>query len=116
MVGDPQTGLGVMQKKTNRVQRLACLSITEAMTSTPTASLEILLSLPPLDLFVKQEAEFIVYILYKSGNWIARDRSFGHAGILSGLKEKFREVEMPEDSIQANFCFERNFETRVLKR
>jgi len=97
MVWASQTELRVVQKKMNQVQRLACLSITGVMTSTPTAALEILLSLPPLDLFVKQEAELIVYRLYKGGNWIAQDRSFGHAEILSRLKRKFREVEMPEE-------------------
>jgi len=86
------------------------------MTSTPTAALEILLSLPPLDLFVKQEAEMIVYRLYKGGNWIARDRNVGHASVLARLKKEFVEVDMPEDNMQACFCFERNFEARLPKR
>ena len=116
MVWAPQVELGVVQKRIDRVQRLACLSITGAITSTPTAALEVLLSLPPLDLFVKQEAELIVYRMYKSGCWIAQNRSFGHARILSDLKRSFSEVEMPEDSMQATFCFERNFETRVPNR
>jgi ribonuclease HI len=112
MVWAPRSELRVVQKKINQIQRLACLSITGVMTSTPTAALEILLSLPPLDLFLKQEAELTVYRLYKGGNWIAQERDFGHARILAELKSKFREVEMPDDQISATFCFERNFETR----
>jgi len=86
------------------------------MTSTPTAALEVLLSLPPLDLYINQEAELIVYRLYKGENWVAQDRSFGHARILLDLKRKFREVEMPEDKVQTTFCFERKFETILPSR
>ena len=116
MVWAPRAEVGTVQKQINRVQRLACLSITGVMTSTPTASLEILLSLPPLDLFIKQEAELIAYRLYKGENWIAKDRTFGHARILSRLKERFEEVEMPEDRMRAVFCFERDFETKLPSR
>ena len=116
MVWAPQVEVGVVRKKMDYVQRLACLSITGVMTSTPTAAMEILLSLTPLDLFVKQEAEMIVYRLYKGGYWVAQDQNFGHASVLARLKREFREVEMPEDSMQACFCFERNFETRLPQR
>jgi len=116
MVWAPRTELSVVRRRIDRVQRLACLSITGVMTSTPTAALEVLLSLPPLDLFVRQEAEMISYRLYKGGNWIAQDRNFGHASVLARLKEEFSEVEMPEDSMQATFCFERNFKTCLPRR
>jgi hypothetical protein len=48
-----------MQKTTKvqlgRIQRTACLAITEAMKSTPTAAVEVLLNLTPLDLFIMVE-------------------------------------------------------------
>jgi ribonuclease HI len=47
--------------KLNSLQRLACLMITGASRSTPTASLEVLLDLPPLHLFVKHEAALTNY-------------------------------------------------------
>ena len=88
MVWAPSVERGVIQKKITHIQRLACLSITGVMSTTPTATLEVILSLPPLDLFVKQEAELAVYRLYKGGNWMEQDRNFGHAIILMDLKNK----------------------------
>ena len=43
--------------KLSKIQRLACLGITGAMKSTPTASMEALLNLPPLHLVIQGEAK-----------------------------------------------------------
>jgi hypothetical protein len=40
----------------NKLQRMACLGITEAMRTTPTVAIEVLLLLPPLNL--KFEVEY----------------------------------------------------------
>ena len=57
----------VMQKITkiqlDRIQRMACLTITEAMRSTPTAAMEVLLDLTPLDLLIMAEARMALYRL-----------------------------------------------------
>ena len=45
-----------------------------------------------------------------------QDRNFGHAKILMDLKNKFAEMEMPEDRVETTFCFESNFKTSVPKR
>jgi len=56
-----------MQKTTKtqlgRIQRMACLVIMGAMKSTPTAALEILLNLTPLDLVIQAEARMALYRL-----------------------------------------------------
>jgi hypothetical protein len=58
----------VMQKTTKiqlgRIQRMACLIITGAMKTTPTAALEMLLSLTPLDLLIMAEARMALYRLH----------------------------------------------------
>ena len=54
-----------------------------------------------------------MYRLYKREIWLAQNRNFGHARILTQLREEFEEVEMPEDSLQECFCFERNFDTHL---
>ena len=50
----------VMQKTTKtqlgRIQRMACLTIIGAMKSTPTAAIQMLLNLTPLDLLIMAEA------------------------------------------------------------
>lgn len=95
-----------------RVQRLACLSVTGVMTTTPTAALEILLSLTPISLFVRQEADLAAERLYRTGRWIAQSSEVGHAKLLADLKREFREMEMPSDYMPTKYCFDEGF--RVL--
>ena len=47
--------LEVSRKMLSKVQRLACVSITGVMRTTPTAALEVLLDLPPLHIFLEGE-------------------------------------------------------------
>ena len=58
----------VMQETTKiqlgRIQRMACLAITGAMKSTPTAAMEVLLNLTPLDLLIVAEARMALYRLH----------------------------------------------------
>ena len=58
----------VMQKTTKmqlgKIQRIACLAITGAMKSTPTAAMEILLNLTPLDLVILAETRMALYRLH----------------------------------------------------
>jgi ribonuclease HI len=57
-----------MQKTTKiqlgRIQRMACLAITRAMKSNPTAAMEILLNLTPLDLVIQEEARMALNRLH----------------------------------------------------
>jgi len=46
-----------------RIQKMACLAITGAMRSTPTAATEVLLDLTPLDLLIMAEARMAFYRL-----------------------------------------------------
>jgi hypothetical protein len=58
----------VKQKSTKiqlgKVKRVACLAITGAMKSTPTAAMEMLLNLTPLDLLIMAEARMALYRLH----------------------------------------------------
>jgi hypothetical protein len=47
-----------------RIQRIACLAITGAMKSTPTAAMEVLLNLTPLNLLIMAEARMALYRLH----------------------------------------------------
>src|SRR6202012_4734275 len=116
MLWSQKTETNVVDKKLTQVQRLACLSVTGAMTSTPTAALEILLSLSPISLFIKQQAKLIVTRLYRAGHWMALGRNMGHAGILFDLIAKFREIEMPSDHMEAVFRFDKDFYTVIPER
>src|SRR5262249_42296776 len=56
MLWAPRTEVSSVSKSLTHVQRLACLCFTGAMSSTPTAAMVVVLSLPSVNLFVKQEA------------------------------------------------------------
>nr|CAI5856598.1 unnamed protein product [Callosobruchus analis] len=46
-------------RKVAKIQRLAALSITRAITTIPTAALEVPLGWPPLYLWIKRECELL---------------------------------------------------------
>jgi len=54
----------ITKTKLGRIQRMACLAITGSMKSTPTAAMEMLLNLTPLDLIILAEARMALYRLY----------------------------------------------------
>ena len=64
------------KKKLDNLQRMSCLGIAGAMRSTPTAALEVLYSLQPLDIQVKMEAMAGCARIRRVGYW----RSGGFAG------------------------------------
>jgi len=70
------------KKKLSRIQRLACLWITEAMYTTPTNAVEALNCLPPLELVVLSEARTTVHHLWSLGCWSYLHPKRGHSSIL----------------------------------
>jgi len=55
------------KKKINKVQRLACLGITEAIRTTPTGAMEALVGLTPLDLVIQGEVRSAAHSLSSLG-------------------------------------------------
>jgi hypothetical protein len=55
------------QKHLSHLQRMTCLEITGGMRSTPTSALEVMLMLPPLHFFIKQEARQAANRLLRNG-------------------------------------------------
>jgi len=51
-----RTQLSTVSKQLQHLQRLACLYITRAKRTAPTAALEIIIGIPPLAVYIKQEA------------------------------------------------------------
>ena len=64
-----------------RVQRLACVGVTGALRSTPTAGMEVALHLLPLDLHLRGLAARSAIRLRESGFW--KQMEYGHGAILS---------------------------------
>jgi hypothetical protein len=53
----------VSKMELNKLQKLACLAITGAMRTTPTAAMVVLLVLPPLHVIIEAEAQTAIYRL-----------------------------------------------------
>jgi hypothetical protein len=58
--------------------RLACLAITGAMKTTPTAAMEVLLGLRPLRVMTEVEAQAGIYRLMCNQQWKPKSTNFGH--------------------------------------
>ena len=63
-----------------KVQRLACIGATSAMRTAPTAGLEAILNLLPLDIFTKTSAAISALRISQSANW--KSNATGHSTIL----------------------------------
>lgn len=67
-------------KKLTKVQRAACLGVTGALHSAPTAALEVMLHLIPMDIYVKSVAAKSALRLKESKCWTSTN--YGHSSIL----------------------------------
>jgi hypothetical protein len=65
---------------------MTCLGITGGMRSTPTFALEIMLIMPPLRLFIKQDARQVANILL--GNGCSDVPNFGHTEVLTRMTDE----------------------------
>lgn len=52
----------------------------------------------------------------QNGHWIAGDRKIGLAKLLTDLKRRFGEIDMPGDHMQAIFRFDKGFKTSLPQR
>jgi hypothetical protein len=76
------------KKWLNRIQRLACLGITGAIRTTPSA-LEVLTCLPLLDLVVQDEARLAAHRLWRLECWSYLHPNCGHSTILMRLQKSY---------------------------
>ena len=111
----PRVNVGVARAMLTHVQRVACLSITGALRTAPTAALETLLDLSPLDLHILGEATVTAVRLHQAGKWrrlidarhtLIRDRALVDLPVLSS----------PSDRVQKVYDFNKNFTTEITAR
>jgi hypothetical protein len=87
------------QKRFSHLQRMACLGITGDMRSTPTSALEVMLMVPPLHLFIKQEVKQAANRLL--GN--------GHSEVLIKMTEEMPLLLAPRDKFVTLNIFDKKF-------
>lgn len=109
----PRVELATACGALGKLQRLAGLCITGAMASTPTRALEAILSLPPLDMYIKSEAFNASENIVDNG-WWAGEETFGHSKIRTLIKEP--ELDMPKDVMKTELMLEDIFECIIPSR
>ena len=80
-----RVGLGVTKTMLGRLQRLACLAITGATRTTPTAAMEVLLGLPSLDIHIKEIAMNTCYRMNSTGSWRGSGARTNHTRIMGKM-------------------------------
>lgn len=94
------------RKSLEKIQRMACVTITGAMRSCPTAALEVILNLTPLHLVVERLAKETLLRMEKTGMEIRS--THGGVSLPPGIEEL---LNLPRDSTIRKFNFEKNFST-----
>lgn len=104
-----------------RVQRMALVNMFGVMRSTPTAAMECLAGMHPIDLYLKGSALAGMSRLKKSGHWLDW-RGFGHTArrthvqVLTELQAGVPEVGLPTECKARFLPVERLFEVEIKSR
>ena len=93
----PRVQVKTAAKSLESIQRMACIAVTGALKTTPAATLEILLGIPPLDLFIQKEAMAGYYRLYQVKQWRHTGIDDGHAAIKTLAREQVPLLSLPSD-------------------
>jgi len=110
----PRTQLATVGKQLEHLQRLACLYITGAKRTAPTAALEIIIGIPPLVVYIKQEAMASCFRLKINAQWV--QTTSGHTKINKLLASHVPLSQQRIDTIQPSYVFDKNFTTCVPDR
>jgi hypothetical protein len=95
------------QKRFSHLQRMTCSVITGCMRSSPTSALEVMLMLPPLNLFIKQEARQAANRLLRNG--CSYVPNFGHSEVLIKMTDEMPLLLAPWDKFVTFNIFGRKF-------
>jgi len=104
------------KKKLSRIQRLACLGITEAMRTTPANAMEAIICLPSQDLVVQTEESSAAHWLWSLGGWSYLHPNQGHSSILMWLQESDPIFNMGVDVMRPAINFEPRYRVIMLTR
>jgi len=103
----PRVNKITASKKLEHIQRLACLHITSAVRTTPTAALKTIIGLTPLPIFVKQKATIACYRLLINSEWT--HTYCGHTVIINLLKKNVPSSQIRSDNILPRYMFDKNY-------
>lgn len=107
---------GAIKRKFDKLQRMACLAITSAMRTTPSESMQVLLNLPPLHLYVQAEAMRIMYRLSKLGQLSITLAPEGHSCILKMMFKELPILEATGDLMVPKLCPSHEYVVQIPNR
>jgi hypothetical protein len=107
----PTVKLKTSHAELSKLQRMACLGITGAMRTAPTAAMEVLLGLPPVHLQVEAKAKIGNYRLRCNKQWKPKTEGFGHADITQNM-EKEPILQMGSDKMIPRHVYDKPFTIR----
>jgi ribonuclease HI len=115
------TTVKARMKELERVQRVALLSTTGTMRSTPTASLECLLGIAPIDIRIRQVALQTMHRLSLRNQWLGwYGRGFlsplSHMDLCDRMAREIPEMAFPCDKLDSRVPTERNFSVKIRSR
>jgi ribonuclease HI len=107
-----RSDLGAFSSKLCQIQRTALLCITGAMKSTPTASLEAFLSLPPLSLVLNEVAKITAIRFKMNKTWCIEYQNYGHGQLNKFLNDN-RSFWNDVDQTTRTYSFNNTFRTLI---
>ena len=107
-------------KKLERIQRRACMATLNAIHSTPTAGMEVMIDLLPITVHLKKEAISSYLRMKENGNWRAvsgeSSSHKSHSTILTKLTENLKELNMPTDRALHKTQINTKFQVEIKSR
>ena len=105
-------------KKLAKFQRKACLMITNASSSTPTAGMEAVLAMRPLQIHLKEVALACFYRMKRQSTWQTQegDASAGHGKTVMSWAKEIPDLNMPTDKLKEKYSSTKKFQTSILER
>ena len=108
------------KKQLERVHRRGMLAIMNTMNSTPTAGMEALLNLRPIDIVLQETALKAYHRMKRNGNWRVQDAEIldkdSHAVILRKLANKIPHILEPSDVLKERRYIESKFTMTIKNR
>ena len=107
----PRIQYATVVRQLEHLQRLACLYVTSAIRTTPTAALELIVGLTPLAVHIKQQAMASCFRLQLNTQWI--QTSYGHTKIKNDLVKYVPLSKQQCDSIAQTYIFDKNYTVQI---
>jgi len=112
----PRVELGVARAMLSRVLRLACLAITGAIRTSPTAVLQVITGFLPFEIHIKQVAMTTSYRMNILKNWKRVQNLGSHSHILEKMHKEVPFTGMRGDHMKTCFLFDKEFKITIHAR